>query len=135
MTPCLGLFSSVTPTSQSRTLYELFVLTWHPSRALNLPHVLLPELQRNKDTVWSAALCAEVPGLFQKQLLQFLIVRLLNGTFLVLKIGSDPPLQRPGRFSGQCPCSVRRTGMIPSQLTTNRPLFSLPCFPYVNVAC
>ena len=32
-----------------------------PSRSLDLPHALLPELQRYKDTVKCAALGAEVP--------------------------------------------------------------------------
>ena len=38
----------------------LFELTQLPSRALDSPRVLIPELQRNKDTVRCAALGAEV---------------------------------------------------------------------------
>ena len=39
---------------------------------------MLPELQRYKDTVRSAALGAEVPGHRQQQLTQTVIVRLLK---------------------------------------------------------
>ena len=49
-----------------------------PSRALESPRALLPELQRYKDTVRCAALGAEVPGHRQKQLTQTFIVRLLK---------------------------------------------------------
>ena len=54
--PSLGkhssfLFLSATPSSPSRTLKGLFELTQRPSRALDLSRALLPELQRNKDTV------------------------------------------------------------------------------------
>ena len=38
------------------------MLTWHPSRTLDSPRALLPELQRYKDTVRCVALGAEVPG-------------------------------------------------------------------------
>ena len=62
----------------SRILEGLFELTWRPSWALDLPHALLPELQRYKDTVRCAALGAEVPGHRQQQLTQTLIVRLLK---------------------------------------------------------
>ena len=53
--PSLGLhyFLSIllaTPLSPSRTLEGLFELTRRPSRALDSPRALLPELQRNKDT-------------------------------------------------------------------------------------
>ena len=47
-------FSSVlpaTPPSLSQTLEGLFELTQRPSRALDSPRALLPELQRDKDTV------------------------------------------------------------------------------------
>ena len=68
MTPHRGntiLFSSsqqLRPSSPSRTLEGLFELTRRPSRALNLPRALLPELQRYKDTVSCVALGPEVPG-------------------------------------------------------------------------
>ena len=55
-------FLLATPLSPSRTLEGLFELTRRPSRALDSPRVLLPELQRYKDTVRRAALGAEVPG-------------------------------------------------------------------------
>ena len=45
--------------SPSRTLEGLFELTWHPSRALDLPRALLLELQRYKDTARCAALGTE----------------------------------------------------------------------------
>ena len=72
MTPCLGntiLFRS------SQQLPRLclgpskgfFELTRRPSRALNLPRALLPELQRKKDTVRGVVLGVEVPGRRQKQ--------------------------------------------------------------------
>ena len=49
--------------------------------ALDSPRVLLPELQRCKDTVRCAALGAEVPGHHQQQRTQTLIVRLLKTHF------------------------------------------------------
>ena len=49
--------------------------------ALDLPCVLLTELQRNKDTVRCGAPGAEVPGRRQQQLTQTLIVRLLETHF------------------------------------------------------
>ena len=55
-------FLPATPSSPSRTLEGLFELTRRPSRALDSPRALLPELQRYKDTVRCAALGAEVPG-------------------------------------------------------------------------
>ena len=61
---------------------KLFELTRHPSRALDLPRALLPELQRYKDTIRCAMLSAEVSGHHQKQLTQTLIVRLLKSHFL-----------------------------------------------------
>ena len=54
----------------------LFELTRRPSRALDSPRTLLPELQRYKDTVRCGTLGAEVPGHRQEQLMQTLIVRL-----------------------------------------------------------
>ena len=66
----------------SRTLEGLFELTRRPSRALDSPRALLPELQRNKDNVRCPAIGAEVPGHRQKQLTQTLIVRLLKTHFL-----------------------------------------------------
>merc|ERR1712077_13918 len=42
-------FLPATPSSPSRTLKGLFELTRRPSRALDSPRVLLPELQRYKD--------------------------------------------------------------------------------------
>ena len=56
-------------------------LTWRPSRALDSPRALLPELQRYKDTVRCAELGTEVPGHRQQQLTQTLIVRLLKTHF------------------------------------------------------
>ena len=74
------LFLPATPLSPSLTLEGLFELTRRPSRGLNSPRALLPELQRNKDTVRCASLGAEVPG--DRQLTQTLIVRLLKTHFL-----------------------------------------------------
>ena len=45
------LFLSSAISSLSPTLEGLFELTRRPSRALNSPRALLPELQRYKDTV------------------------------------------------------------------------------------
>ena len=58
-----------------------FELTRRPSRALDSPRMLLPELQRYKDTVVYAALSAEVPGHHQQKLMQTLIVRLSKTPF------------------------------------------------------
>ena len=55
-----------------------------PSRTLDSPRALLPELQRYKDTVRCAALGAEVPGHCQQQLTQTLIVRLLKTHFFYI---------------------------------------------------
>ena len=74
-------FLPATPSSPSRTLEGLFELTQRPSQALDSPRVLLPELQRYKDTVRCASLSAEVPGHRQQQLTQTLIVRLLKTHF------------------------------------------------------
>ena len=59
-------------------LKVFFELTRRPSRALDSPRVLLPELQRYKDTVRCGSLGAEVPGHRPQQLTQTLIVRLLK---------------------------------------------------------
>ena len=75
-------FLPATPSSPSRTLEGLLELT--PSRALDSPRALLPELQRYKDTVRCGALGAEVPGHRQQQLTQTLIVRLLKTHFFTL---------------------------------------------------
>ena len=48
-----------------------------------MPHALLLELQRYKETVRCAALGAEVPGQHQEQLTQTLIVRLLKNALFV----------------------------------------------------
>ena len=55
-----------------------FELSQRPSRALNLPRALLPELQKKMDTLRHVALGVEVPGHCQNQLPQTLIVRLLK---------------------------------------------------------
>ena len=47
-------FHPATPSSPSRTLEGLFELTQRNTRALDSPRSLLPELQRNKDTVREA---------------------------------------------------------------------------------
>ena len=60
-------FLPATPSSPSRNLEGLFELTRRPSRALDLPRALLPELQRYKDTVRCAALGVEIPGHRQQQ--------------------------------------------------------------------
>ena len=65
-------------------LKSFFELTRHPSRALNSPRALPPELQRYKDTVRCGALDAKVPGHRQQQLTQTLIVRLLKTHFFPL---------------------------------------------------
>ena len=52
--PCQGntfLFCFSPPSSPSGTLEGLFELTQRPSRALNLPRALLPELKINNDTI------------------------------------------------------------------------------------
>ena len=41
-------FLPSTPSSPSQTLEGLFELTWRPSRALDLPQALLPELQMQR---------------------------------------------------------------------------------------
>ena len=62
----------------SQTLEGLFELTRRPSRALDSPRALLPELQRYKDTVRCAMLGVKVSGHRQQQLTQTLIVPLLK---------------------------------------------------------
>ena len=74
-------FLPATPSSPSHALEGLYELTRRPSRALDSPRALLPELQRYKDTVKCAAPGAEVPGHRQQQLTQTLIVRLLKTHF------------------------------------------------------
>ena len=74
---CSPPFLPATPSSPPRTLEGLFELTRCPSRALDSPRALLPELQRYKDTVGCAALGAEDPG----HLTQTLIVHLLKTHF------------------------------------------------------
>ena len=76
-------FLPAIPSSQSQTLEGLFGLTQRPSRALDSPHALLPELQRYKDTFRCAALSVEVPGHRPKQASQTLIVRLLKTHFFI----------------------------------------------------
>ena len=81
------LFSFVPPSNSLVSISDLqvlFVLTWRPSRALDSPIALLPELQRYMDTFRCAAPGAEVPGHCQKQLTQTLIVRLLKTQFTSL---------------------------------------------------
>ena len=56
------LFLPATPLSPSRTLQGLFELTQRPAMALDLPRVLLPELQKITDTISYDALSAEVRG-------------------------------------------------------------------------
>ena len=88
MTPRLGKhcflqFLPATPSSPPRTL-EGLELTRRPSRALDLPRALLPELHRYKDTIMCAVLGTVVPRHRQKQLTQTLIVRLLKTHFFTL---------------------------------------------------
>ena len=59
----------------------IFELTRCPSWALYLPRALLPELQRDKDTIRCGVLGAGVPGHYREQLTQTLIVRLLETHF------------------------------------------------------
>ena len=77
----------------SGALEGLFELTRQPSRALDSPRALLPELQRYKDTVRCAALGAEVPGHCQQQLTQTLIVRLLKTHFFTLILHFEQPTE------------------------------------------
>ena len=90
--------------SPSRTLEGLYELTRRPSRALDSPCALLPELQRYKDTVRCGALGAEVPGHRQQQMKQTLIVRLSKTHFLhrslILKSQQNriELVTRPGKY-------------------------------------
>ena len=61
-----------------------FELTWRPTRSLDSPCALLPELQRYKDTVRCGAPGAKVSGHRQQQLTQTLIVRLLKTHFFYI---------------------------------------------------
>ena len=70
------------PSLETREFEGLFELTRRPSRALDSPHVLVPELKRSKDTVRCAALGVEVVGRRQQQLTGTSIVRLLKTHFL-----------------------------------------------------
>ena len=74
MTPHRG--STILFRSSQQLPRLLFELTLRPSRALDSPRALLPELQIYKDTVRSAALGAKVPGHCQQQLTQTLNLRL-----------------------------------------------------------
>ena len=82
-------FLPATPSSPSRTFEGLFELTRGPSRALDSPRALLPELQRYKDTVRCAALGTEVPGHRQQQLTQTLVVHLLKMHFFTSILGFE----------------------------------------------
>ena len=84
---------SATPSSPSWTLEGLFELTRRPSRALDSPRALLPELQRYKDTVRCAALGVEVPGHRQQQLTKTLIVRLLQMHFFTPILDCEKPTE------------------------------------------
>ena len=75
-------FILATPTSLSRTFEGLFELIRRPSRALDSPCALLPELQRYKATVRCATLGAEVPDHRQKQLTQTLIVAFVENALI-----------------------------------------------------
>ena len=72
MTPCRGntfLFrsSQQLPRLRIGTLEGLFELTRRPSRVLDSPCALLPELQRIKDTVSCGVLGAKDPGQRQEE--------------------------------------------------------------------
>ena len=89
MTPTWGnVFSSVHPSNSLVTVLDpcqgLFEITQRPSRAFVLPHSLLLELHRNKDTVRCAMLGSEVLGRHQKQLTQTLILHLSKTPFFAL---------------------------------------------------
>ena len=86
-------FLSATLWSPSWTLEGLFELTRRPSRALDSPPALLPELQRYKDTVRCAALGVEVPGHRKQQLMQTLIVRLLKTHFFTPILDGELPTE------------------------------------------
>ena len=61
------------------------------------PRVLLPELQRYKDTIRCAALGGEVPGDRQQQLTQTLIVRFLKTHLFILILDCETST-KPGFF-------------------------------------
>ena len=91
MTPRKGKYCSLsflpaTPSSLSQTLKGPSEQTPRPSRALDSPHALLPELQTNKNTLRCAALGEKVPGHRQEQLSQTLIGRFQKMHFLHLSI-------------------------------------------------
>ena len=69
-------FLPAVPCLHHGPLKGFFELTQRPSRALNSPRPLLPELQRCKDTVRCAVLVADVPGHQHEQLTQTLTVHL-----------------------------------------------------------
>ena len=80
MTPHSGKqFLPATPSSLSWTLEDIFELTRRPSRALDWPCTLLPELQRIMDTV-TYAQGVEGPGHRQDRLSQTLIVTFVEKT-------------------------------------------------------
>ena len=98
MTPTWGnVFSSVHPSNSLVTVLDpcqgLFEITQRPSRAFVLPHSLLLELHRNKDTVRCAMLGSEVLGRHQKQLMQTLISAFVKDALhnVVPKIGGAGP--------------------------------------------
>ena len=62
-------------------LHSYQQLASSPSRTLDSPSALLPELLRYNDTFRCAALGVEVPGHHQQHLTQTLIVRLLKTLF------------------------------------------------------
>ena len=68
MTPHGG--DTIFCSSSQQLVFEGFGLTWRPSRALDSPHALLPELQSYRDTARCAALGAEVLGYGQQQLMK-----------------------------------------------------------------
>ena len=109
---CKNTFLPATHLSLYWTLEE--PLSWHPSRALDMPCALLPGQKRYKDTSRWAALGAEVPGHCQKQLTQTLIV---ENTFSHSSMGVKNQqngielVTRPGKCkSGPTwPCSLAWT--------------------------
>ena len=72
----LNPFLPAIPSTLPLTLERILELTLRPLRACDSPHVLLSELQRNKDAVRCGKLGMEVPGHRTKQLTQYLIVHL-----------------------------------------------------------
>ena len=89
-------FLPATSSFLSLTLEGLFELKRRPSRALDWPRSLLPELQSHKDTMRCAALVAEVPGHRPEKLSQTLIVGLLEmHLFLFFQILGELALYYP----------------------------------------